>query len=46
MGGSLELLPAAEGEGAHFRLALRIEMPAGSHHDEQPELPAAVQPQP
>jgi signal transduction histidine kinase len=47
MGGSLELLPAVRGEGAHFRLALRIEMPAGSHHDdEQRELPAAVQPQP
>jgi signal transduction histidine kinase len=47
MGGSLELLAAVPGEGAHFRLALRIEMPAGSHHDdEQPELPAAVQPQP
>jgi signal transduction histidine kinase len=47
MGGSLELLPAEPDEGARFRLSLRIELPAGSHHDgEQPEVPAAVQPQP
>jgi signal transduction histidine kinase len=46
MGGSLELLPHTPGEGARFRLALRIEMPAGSHHDgDQPEV-AAAQPQP
>jgi signal transduction histidine kinase len=43
MGGSRELQTTAP-EGARFRLGLRIELPAGSHHhgDEQPE--PAVQP--
>jgi signal transduction histidine kinase len=46
MGGTLDLLPAARDEGARFRLALRIELPAGSHHsDEQPPV-ATAQPQP
>jgi signal transduction histidine kinase len=31
MGGTLTLAPSAPGEGARFVLALRIEMPAGSH---------------
>jgi signal transduction histidine kinase len=44
MGGSLELLTTAP-EGAKFRLGLRIEMPAGSHHgDGEPEPAEAVQP--
>jgi signal transduction histidine kinase len=45
MGGTLELLPRRDGEGARFRLSLRIELPAGSHHaaDEEPEV--AAQPQ-
>jgi len=45
MGGALDLLPQREGEGARFRLSLRIELPAGSHPaaDEAPEV--AVQPQ-
>ena len=33
MAGTLELLPAAPGEGARFRLSLKIELPAGSHPD-------------
>jgi signal transduction histidine kinase len=45
MGGTLELLPARPGGGARFRLALRIELPAGSHHDDEPAV-AAAQPQP
>jgi signal transduction histidine kinase len=44
MGGTLDLLPAASGEGARFRLALRIELPAGSHRDDEPAEAAAVQP--
>jgi signal transduction histidine kinase len=45
MGGALDLLPQREGEGARFRLSMRIELPAGSHHDagEAPEV--AIQPQ-
>jgi signal transduction histidine kinase len=44
MGGRLELLGPVPGEGARFRLSLKIELPAGSHHaDEQPEV--AAQPQ-
>jgi signal transduction histidine kinase len=40
MGGSLELLPPRSDEGARFRLSLQIELPAGSHHDE--DEPAEV----
>ena len=44
MGGALELLPQRPGEGARFRVSLRIEMPAGSHQAEAaPEV--AAQPQ-
>jgi signal transduction histidine kinase len=44
MGGSLDLQPQATGEGARFRLSLRIELPSGSHHaDAAPEV--AAQPQ-
>jgi signal transduction histidine kinase len=45
MGGALDLLPRRDAEGARFRLSLRIELPAGSHHapDEAPEV--AAQPQ-
>jgi signal transduction histidine kinase len=46
MGGTLELLPGAAGEGARFRLALRIELPAGSHPTVAQEPVATVQPQP
>ena len=46
MGGTLELLPPASGEGARFRLALRIELPAGSVREGEPAEVAAVQPQP
>jgi signal transduction histidine kinase len=35
MAGTLELLPAAPGEGARFRLSLKIELPAGSHSDDR-----------
>jgi signal transduction histidine kinase len=45
MGGSLELRDPAEGAGARFVLALRIELPAGSHHGDDPGEPAAPQPQ-
>jgi signal transduction histidine kinase len=44
MGGTLELLPQAPGEGARFRLGLRIEMPSGSHRDDAPAEAAAAQP--
>jgi signal transduction histidine kinase len=45
MGGSLKLLPAVPNEGARFRLALKIELPAGSHRDEgEPAEVAAGQP--
>jgi signal transduction histidine kinase len=45
MGGALDLIAQRPGEGARFRLSLRIELPAGSHHaaDEAPEV--AAQPQ-
>jgi signal transduction histidine kinase len=47
MGGTLKLLPAASGEGARFRLALRIELPSGSAGDGEPAAEiAAAQPQP
>jgi signal transduction histidine kinase len=46
MGGTLELLPAAPGEGASFRLALRIDLPAGSHPADEHAEVAAGQPQP
>jgi signal transduction histidine kinase len=46
MGGTLDLLPPAPEEGARFRLALRIELPAGSARDGEPAEVAAVQPQP
>jgi hypothetical protein len=46
MGGTLDLLPAAPGEGARFRLALRIDLPAGSHQADEHAEVAAVQPQP
>jgi signal transduction histidine kinase len=36
MGGTLELLPATPGEGARFRLSLRIELPSGSHPTDEP----------
>jgi signal transduction histidine kinase len=45
MGGSLELRNPADGAGARFVLALRIELPAGSHHGGDPDEPAAPQPQ-
>jgi signal transduction histidine kinase len=34
MGGSLELLAGRPDEGARFRLSLRIDLPAGSHREE------------
>src|SRR3954468_24850528 len=45
MGAALDLMPRQAGEGARFRLSMRIELPAGSHHtaDEAPEV--AAQPQ-
>jgi signal transduction histidine kinase len=47
MGGTLELLPQAPGEGARFRLGLRIELPSGSHRDEaEPTEVAAGRAQP
>jgi signal transduction histidine kinase len=46
MGGTLDLLPPAPEEGARFRLALRIELPAGSAREGEPAEVAAVQPQP
>jgi signal transduction histidine kinase len=47
MGGTLELLPDTPGEGARFRLALRIELPSGSHPAGEPAAEiAAAQPQP
>ena len=45
MGGTLELLPGAPGEGARFRLGLRIELPAGSHPAGEPAEVAAGPPQ-
>ena len=45
MGGSLALRDPVEGAGARFVLALRIELPAGSHHGGEPGEPAAPQPQ-
>jgi signal transduction histidine kinase len=44
MGGALELVPQRPGEGARFRLALRIELPAGSHHTADEPPPVAAQP--
>jgi signal transduction histidine kinase len=44
MGGTLELLETESGSGARFMLALRIELPAGSHHTDEHEL-AAPEPQ-
>jgi signal transduction histidine kinase len=44
MGGSLELLPGEPDEGARFRLSLRIELPAGSHHDEDEPAEIAAGP--
>jgi signal transduction histidine kinase len=48
MGGTLELLDPSEGRGARFRLALQIELPAGSHHadDEPAEVAAGAPPRP
>jgi signal transduction histidine kinase len=46
MAGTLELLPGGSAEGARFRLALKIELPAGSHPSDEPAEVAAVQPQP
>ena len=46
MGGSLGLRdPGQDAAGARFVLALRIELPAGSHHADERGEPAAPQPQ-
>jgi signal transduction histidine kinase len=46
MGGSLGLRdPGQDAAGARFVLALRIELPAGSHHADERDEPAAPQPQ-
>ena len=47
MGGRLELEPRVPDRGASFRLALRIELPAGSHEHESddPAEAPAVEPQ-
>jgi signal transduction histidine kinase len=44
MGGTLELLARRPDEGARFRLALRIELPAGSHQAADEAPPVAAQP--
>ena len=45
MGGSLELQPQSPGDGARFRLSLRIELPAGSHHAADAARDVVPQPQ-
>jgi len=45
MGGTLELEPREPGEGASFLLALRIDLPAGSHQSEDPAETPAAEPQ-
>jgi signal transduction histidine kinase len=44
MGGALEILPQRTGEGARFRLSLRIELPSGSHTTDAATPEVAAQP--